>query len=217
MIISTDADEIMVITLDRSPVNAMNVEDLENFLAGVQSAFDGAAQAILITSLNEAFCAGLDREMLNSDTFKKAIALLRELIKTLATSPIPLAAAINGHCLGAGMALLLTCDQRIAVDANYRFGFPETRLGIPTSLQLFSMLERSTGSVLAQKMTVECLELNPQQAVEANLVDQLVAPGEAEAAAKAGLLRLLDLPRTTMLETRRISRNIFFQLYGGQT
>ncbi|HZU76668.1 MAG TPA: enoyl-CoA hydratase/isomerase family protein, partial [Dehalococcoidia bacterium] len=43
----------------------------------------------------------------------------------------PTIAAVNGHCLGIGCTLALTCDFRLASD-RAQFGFPEVKIGVPT-------------------------------------------------------------------------------------
>ncbi|MGH3827009.1 MAG: enoyl-CoA hydratase/isomerase family protein [Pseudonocardiaceae bacterium] len=43
----------------------------------------------------------------------------------------PVIAAVNGHCLGYGLALFTWCDFVIASGRSV-FGYPEVRIGIPT-------------------------------------------------------------------------------------
>jgi enoyl-CoA hydratase len=52
--------------------------------------------------------------------------VLADLIESL---PVPVVAAIHGHCLGGGLELALACDVRVA-HSGASLGFPEIRLGL---------------------------------------------------------------------------------------
>src|SRR5947208_180859 len=54
----------------------------------------------------------------------------------------PIIAAVNGHCLGAGLALALACDIRIASE-NAEFSMPELKLGSPGNMGVPQRLTRA--------------------------------------------------------------------------
>ena len=50
-------------------------------------------------------------------------------MEALADHPWPTVAAINGHCLGGGLELAITCDLRICA-AGAKLGMPPAKLGL---------------------------------------------------------------------------------------
>ena len=75
----------------------------------------------------KAFSAGADLKGILGDGSPPAgIQPLCDLIESL---PLPVVAAIHGHCLGGGLEVALACDLRIA-DATASLALPEVRLGL---------------------------------------------------------------------------------------
>jgi enoyl-CoA hydratase/carnithine racemase len=54
--------------------------------------------------------------------------------RAIRQTPVPVIAAVNGWCLGAGLEVAAACDMRLAADSA-RFGMPEVRLGIPSVVE----------------------------------------------------------------------------------
>ncbi len=119
----TVEDAVATIRLTR--VEARNSMDmvLKRELAEVieRAGTDAAVRAVVVTGSGSAFCAGGDvSEMdLNTDPVTSR-ARLRSL---LATVYLPLAemekstiAAVNGHCHGSGLSLMMACDLAIVAD-----------------------------------------------------------------------------------------------------
>ena len=50
-------------------------------------------------------------------------------MEAIAKHPWPTVAAINGHCLGGGLELAITCDLRICA-AGAKLGMPPAKLGL---------------------------------------------------------------------------------------
>ena len=50
-------------------------------------------------------------------------------MEAIARHPWPTVAAINGHCLGGGLELAITCDLRICA-AGAKLGMPPAKLGL---------------------------------------------------------------------------------------
>jgi enoyl-CoA hydratase/carnithine racemase len=54
---------------------------------------------------------------------------VRQLLDRIATFPVPVVAALNGHALGGGAEVAVAADIRIAAD-DVKIGFNQVRLGI---------------------------------------------------------------------------------------
>jgi enoyl-CoA hydratase/carnithine racemase len=91
-------------------------------------------RCVLITGAPPAFSAGYDLTSIPSQTFERdAEALVahpfHDAMEALAAHPWPTVAAINGHCLGGGLELAITCDLRICA-ASAKLGMPPAKLGL---------------------------------------------------------------------------------------
>jgi enoyl-CoA hydratase/carnithine racemase len=91
-------------------------------------------RCVLITGAPPAFSAGYDIVAIPSETFERdAEALVAHpfhaAMEAIAKHPWPTVAAINGHCLGGGLELAITCDLRICVDGA-KLGMPPAKLGL---------------------------------------------------------------------------------------
>jgi enoyl-CoA hydratase len=126
--------------LDRpEKYNAMN----ESFWLAIPEALkalesDGEINAIIVAGRGKHFCVGLDLVESGMVSHKKvageseAVANIRQLqgttrfqeaISSLAKCPVPVIAVIHGHCLGAGIDMITSCDIRIAAsDSNFLMG-----------------------------------------------------------------------------------------------
>lgn len=91
-------------------------------------------RCVLITGSPPAFSAGYDIASIPEQTFERdAEALVAHpfhaAMEALAKHPWPTVAAINGHCLGGGLELAITCDLRICA-AGAKLGMPPAKLGL---------------------------------------------------------------------------------------
>lgn len=117
--------------MDRHMYSAVN-EAFHEFHAD-----DTATVAVLSSSNERAFCAGVDIKDVHRALTDDGISLeaLGEQLSIFFESPgvleKPVIAAINGHCVGEGMVMTLFCDARIASD-DATFALPEARIGVPS-------------------------------------------------------------------------------------
>jgi len=91
-------------------------------------------RCVLITGAPPVFSAGYDIAAIPEETFERdAEALVAHpfhgAIEAIAHHPWPTIAAINGHCLGGGLELAITCDLRICA-AGAKLGMPPAKLGL---------------------------------------------------------------------------------------
>jgi len=168
------ADSVAVIRMNHPPVNAFGpafLEDLETVLGRLGE--PGEARAALLTSaIPFMFSAGDDvsqlREIDDSllELHPRAVAAL-DRFEAL---PIPTVAAINGHALGGGFELALTCDFRFIAAGGGRVGLPEVRLGMIPAFGGTQRLTQLVGKAKALELMFKGLQLAPEEALQAGLV-----------------------------------------------
>jgi enoyl-CoA hydratase/carnithine racemase len=91
-------------------------------------------RCVLITGAPPVFSAGYDIASFPAETFARdAEALVahpfHRALEALASHPWPTIAAINGHCLGGGLELAITCDLRVCA-SGAKLGMPPAKLGL---------------------------------------------------------------------------------------
>jgi enoyl-CoA hydratase/carnithine racemase len=91
-------------------------------------------RCVILTGAPPLFSAGYDIAGIPEQTFERdAEALVAHpfhaAMEAIAHHPWPTIAAINGHCLGGGLELAITCDLRICA-ASAKLGMPPAKLGL---------------------------------------------------------------------------------------
>jgi enoyl-CoA hydratase/carnithine racemase len=91
-------------------------------------------RCVLITGAPPLFSAGYDIAGIPEESFERdAEALVAHpfhaALEAIAKHPWPTIAAINGHCLGGGLELAITCDLRICAEGA-KLGMPPAKLGL---------------------------------------------------------------------------------------
>jgi enoyl-CoA hydratase len=138
------SDQIMVITLNRPPVNAFN-----------QKLFEEISKAVWLASANEKICsiilraqgkvfsAGADIKIVGNLTPQGAAirrAALRKAASDLYTCPVPVVTAVQGGAIGVG-ALIAACGDIIVASEDAFFSIPEINHGmIGAAKSLWRML-----------------------------------------------------------------------------
>lgn len=163
----------------RNAVTVSMMRDLEAGLVGL----DAATRVVLLRGAGpEAFVSGADIQQLERNhgdhqartEFESAVA---QVCTTLSALPVPVVAAVRGYCMGAGMALALACDLRLAETGSV-FAIPAARLGVAYPVPLVRSLVETAGPGTAGRLLYTGGRLTADQAHQAGLVDE-VASGEA--------------------------------------
>jgi len=202
-----DADGVALVTWDM-PGRSMNVinTDVVSELSQIvdKIATDDAIKGAVFTSGKEGFAAGADLTML--DTASKEFArrakaegketAMRALVdgtkqlslvyRRLETCGKPVAAAINGVCMGGGFELALACHHRIVADnEKARVGLPEIKVGLFPGAGGTQRVARLMATPDALQMLFKGDQIRPAAARKMGLVQEIAPAGEIVALAKA--------------------------------
>ena len=85
---------------------------------------------------------------------------------------MPTIAVIHGHCLGAGLELVCSCDMRFC-SSDALFGLPEPRFGIITDVGGLQRLPRVVGRGKAREMAFRGHSIGADEARRIGLVNEV--------------------------------------------
>jgi enoyl-CoA hydratase/carnithine racemase len=145
-------------------------------LAGlvVEAAASGARAIVLRSLVRDVFCGGADiaefGDFAAPDRQSDLRLAMAQALGTLRDVPIPTFAAIDGGCFGAGVALAIACDIRIA-GKNARFGVPPSRLGITYPQVDIARLTALVGPGQAARLFLVGDPIDADEAVRIGLVE----------------------------------------------
>lgn len=187
LIIDLPADGVLRLTFNRPDVlNAFDTATFAAFDAELaRAAANPDVRAILIAARGgKAFSAGFDiHEMAGFDAsaMRAAFETRDPVFGRIAAHRLPVIAAIDGICYGAGALLALACDIRLATPA---FRLKVTAVGYGGANATWS-LPRLVGPARAKEILMTGRVVEAEEARSIGLVNDIVAAKELEARAIA--------------------------------
>jgi enoyl-CoA hydratase/carnithine racemase len=182
---------VALLTIDRqAALNALDLDTLRELRHHVAEVRDRAdlRVAVITGTGQRAFCAGADLKGTQSSpaSYAEAVFQSPELsaerglyvrlmdLTDLALAK-PVVAAVNGHCLGAGLEVALQCDLRIA-SSNASFGLPEAKVGSIPAVSGLHRLLKAVPAALAMQMALTGERIAAAEAHRIGLVSEVVEP-----------------------------------------
>jgi enoyl-CoA hydratase len=102
--------------------------------------------------------------------------------------------AIEGYCIGGGLALSAALDWRVIAEDAF-VSLPEIALGIPLTWGTIPRLVNLLGPARAKRLTILCERIPAKDALQMGLVDYVVPSGKSLQKAKEVAKQILTLPR----------------------
>jgi enoyl-CoA hydratase/carnithine racemase len=150
------------------------------------------ARCVLLTGSEGMFSAGYDIGDMPQDTFAQEAEKLvahpfAAAIEALEAHPFPTVAALNGHAIGGGLEVAVSCDLRIAA-SGIRVGMPPAKLGLVYSHTGVQKFLDVVGAARTRELFLVGRNVDVETAAGWGLVNRVVEPDalEAEALALAG-------------------------------
>ena len=184
-----DNNGVRWITLDRpAKLNALNRALIGELGAAIgEAAANAGVRAVAITgSGDKAFAAGADiAEFVGlSPRDGEQMARFGQVVyDSIAASPKPVIAAVNGFALGGGCELALACHVRLA-SSTARMGQPEVKLGLIPGYGGTQRLARLVGQGRALELLLTGGMIDAATALTWGLVNRVVEPADLRATAQ---------------------------------
>ena len=197
-LIETIEDGVATLTFNRPErMNALSTPIMDGLLHGLpRLAGDPAVRVVVLTGAGRAFCAGGDVKSMAEGGERRsaaeATAHLRsrmEVSRILHELPKPTIAMINGPAAGAGLAMALACDLRVA-GTSARLVTAFVRVGFSGDFGGSFFLTRLVGTAKARELYFTGRPVEADEALSLGLVNRVV-PDEDLATVTMELARSL--------------------------
>ncbi len=172
--------------------NALDHEILDG-LAAIVPTLD--ARCLLLTAEGPVFSAGYDIGALpaaaqrtssagTGDFARAAEAIVAHpftaAIEALDAYPYPVLAALNGHAIGGGLELALSCDLRVC-SADARLGMPPARLGLIYSHTGLRKFVDAIGAPRTRELFFTARNIGAEEALGWGLVGEVLPAADVAA------------------------------------
>ena len=185
------------VTIDHdAKLNTLNPALMEDFSATFAAlSADASLRAVVLTGAGpRAFIGGADITAMAAIPDEKGarafIRLVHGSCRAVRDCPVPVVAAVNGWCLGAGLEVAAACDLRIAAD-HAKFGMPEVRVGIPSVVEA-ALLPGLIGWGRTRRLLLLGETIDAAAALDWGLVERVVPAGGLERAVEDWIALLLE-------------------------
>jgi enoyl-CoA hydratase/carnithine racemase len=178
MLATERVGRVMMATLSRAPVNALDGKLIARLDAALDAAIaDPEITVLHIRSDGKTFCAGADLALMRScldtpegrDAMVEVVLRMQRLFMRLENAAVVTLAEIGGAALGGGLELALACDLRVAA-VEARLGLPEVRLGLLPAAGGTQRLTRLCGEGTAKRLILGAELIDGPEALRLGLV-----------------------------------------------
>jgi enoyl-CoA hydratase len=175
---------VAIVRMSSSEVNKQNPE----FFADLNEAFDRldrdySRSPIVLTGVGSMFSVGIDFEYSfalfqrrDKDALRAWFKQFRGAMLRVFRTLRPTVAAVNGHALGGGLILALSCDFRLAAAGDFRCGVNEVPVGIPMPSVYTELIRHRLGTPVSTEAILTGRTYSPEQARVAGIHQQVVEP-----------------------------------------
>jgi enoyl-CoA hydratase/carnithine racemase len=202
---------VVTLTLDRpETLNSLTFglyRSLTDIFLGLRSRDD--VRAVVVTGSGRAFCSGGDVNDIIGELLKRDAAgllaftrLTCDLVRAMRALGVPIVASLNGTVAGAGAAIALASDFRVAAESA-RIAFLFVKVGLAgADMGAAFLLPRLVGLGRATELLMLGDFVEPAEALRLGLYNRVVPRAELESATAALVARLVRGPRRGLALTK---------------
>ena len=165
--------------------NALDHEILDAIAQAMEDLDDGIAnRCVVITGSEGMFSAGYDIGDIPDEVFAEEAERLvahpfSRAIEAVERFPFPTLAAVNGHALGGGLELAVTCDLRLAA-SGVKLGMPPGKLGLIYSHTGIQKFLDTAGPARTRELFLTGRNVTGARAEQIGLVHEAVPADDVE-------------------------------------
>jgi enoyl-CoA hydratase len=200
-----DHDGVVVLTLDRPPANALDVETLEEIVAAAEPLLADPPAALVLAGRPGFFSAGLDLKAIpgyGPDEYRRLVAGVNEMALSVYALPCPVVCAVTGHAIAGGFVLAMCGDVRIASREGL-YGLTEAEVGVPFPQAAIGVVAAELSASALRALALTARRVDAETCRRLGAFDEVVAPDAVLDRAREVARELAALHRDTYALTKR--------------
>lgn len=160
---------VLALSLDQPRGNVLTLQLMADLGAALRKHRDDRRiKLVILRGAGKDFSFGASVSEHLPKTAPLMLSSFHALVREVAAYPIPIAALVQGRCLGGAFELALACHIVFATESAI-FGVPEVRLGvIPPVMTVLGPLR--LGTVLAERLTLTGAEMRAGALLESGFL-----------------------------------------------
>lgn len=206
--------KIAVLTMNDGKRNVVNPAFAQSMNDALDRAEADNAGAVVLVGREGVFSAGFDLKGFQQgpEIAFEQVRIGFEMLVRLFAFPRPLIGACTGHGIGMGAFLLMACDHRVAVDGDYKYSMPESRLGMELSDLLVAIAKSRISPQYLTRMAILSEDFDPKMACEAGLLDEFASDEILVSRAIEIAIGLSSMPNVFGSNKRQVRKDALAQM-----
>ena len=200
------AASVLTITLNKPPLNIIDISMIEEICAALRQAEADAGIGIILFrgAGPKGFSAGVSVQDHTPERVGELIPKFDDIFRLLARTNTITMAGVHGFCLGGGFELAAMCDLVVATE-NATFGQPEIKLGQLAPVGVI-LLPHLVGYRKAAELVFTGATIGARAAEALGLVNQVVPNDQLQQAIQNLLGQLSAQSRAILRHTKSFLR-----------
>jgi cyclohexa-1,5-dienecarbonyl-CoA hydratase len=181
-IIVEEKDMVGKITLNRPPLNILNIEMMQEINRALKDFRKRKLKVLILNATGKTFSAGVDVSDHTQEKVGEMIRVFHDIFTNLHRISVPTVALVNGAALGGGCEVATFCDMVISSEKS-KFGQPEIKVGVlpPVAAAIFPKL---IWNKKALELIITGETINADEAKDLGLVNRVLPVENFEAEAE---------------------------------
>jgi cyclohexa-1,5-dienecarbonyl-CoA hydratase len=174
-----ESGTLLRLVLDRPKGNVLTLEMMKQLSEVLSLQRDNPhLRMVFIRGAGNHFSFGASVEEHRKEQVSSMLAGFHSMIRQVASFPVPIAALVEGSCLGGAFELILACHFVFAAPSA-NFGCPEIKLGVFPPV-LAAIGAQRLGGPLAERLIVTGATIDAAAADKAGLISAMFSTGNSE-------------------------------------
>ncbi|MFK8020518.1 MAG: enoyl-CoA hydratase/isomerase family protein [Pseudomonadales bacterium] len=163
---------VCYLTLNRpDKLNSLNValfSELQTHIGAIKE--DQSVKVVVLRGAGKCFSAGHDLGDISEGEETNSLFWHSEILRTLEKLPVPVIAAVHGHCYTGALEVALAADFILAAD-NAKFADTHAKWALAPIWGMSQRLPRRVGIATAKRMMFSCATIKADEAFRIGLCE----------------------------------------------